>query len=304
MPLHILDELCARPQIVQRSPEWYVQAYTTLTASELGSLLGSPRSRAQLILSKVNPVARPSKSLAIPTLYMNAMDWGVRFEPVVKQLYEYKYSAAIRELGRIVYREDERCAASPDGLIYTSNQPERIGRLIEIKCPVTRQPDGKVPKDYYAQIQMQLRVTNLSHCDFVEVVFDSPYSHPSKKVIPPITDTTFHGEILLVQSAEDGASRYEYGPVQIGTDFTPFEYPGVILERIPWRLLEWHEQIVVASESWWTTTKPIMDAFWVDVERAKVDSSFLDIYKKNEVCLIRIPTNDTPDSSEPAISIP
>ena len=289
----ILDALCNRPQIEQRTAAWYQQAVTLLTASELGNLFGSVKQRAHLIMSKVNPVLRPSKVLAMPSNEMNAMDWGVRFEPVVKDIYNFKYGTTIKELGRIINPEDNRCSASPDGLIYSDPSNLRTGRLIEIKCPVTRKPDGKIPKDYYIQIQMQLKVTGMTHCDFVEAVFDSPYGVKPREVQTRLTPPQFQGEILLVQDAE-GYSRYEYGPVnQIPFDL-PLKLEETLVERIPWTLTEWHEQVVAQSESWWQTTKPLMNAFWTDVERAKTDPSFLEEHlkkkEKEDRCLIRLPT--------------
>jgi putative phage-type endonuclease len=292
----ILDALCNRPQIEQRTAAWYQQAVTLLTASELGGLFGSAKQRAMLIMSKVNPVLRPSKVLAMPSNEMNAMDWGVRFEPVVKDIYNFKYGTTIKELGRIINPEDNRCSASPDGLIYSDPSNLRTGRLIEIKCPVTRKPDGKIPKDYYIQIQMQLKVTGMTHCDFVEAVFDSPYGVKPREVQTRLITPEFQGEILLIQDAE-GYSRYEYGPVNEIPYTLSLKPDEILVERIPWTLTEWHEQVVAQSESWWQTTKPLMDAFWVDVERARIDPSFLEEHlkkkEKEDKCLIKLPTSPT-----------
>jgi len=289
----ILDALCNRPQIEQRTAAWYQQATTLLTASELGGIFGSPKQRAMLIMSKVNPVIRPSKVLAMPSNEMNAMDWGVRFEPVVKDIYNFKYGTTIKELGRIINPEDNRCSASPDGLIYSDPSNLRTGRLIEIKCPVTRKPDGKIPKDYYIQIQMQLKVTGMTHCDFVEAVFDSPYGLKPREVQTRLLTPDFQGEILLIQNAE-GYCRYEYGPVNQIPFTLSLKPEETLIERIPWTLTEWHEQVVAQSESWWQTTKPLMDAFWIDVERARIDPSFLEEHlkkkEKEDKCLIRLPT--------------
>ena len=290
--------LCAKEQIEQRTPAWYKQMGTILSASELGSLFTSPKSRAALIMSKVNPAPRPPQPLAVPSAVMSAFDWGIRFEPVVKQIYNFKYGTTIQELGRLLSQTDKRCSASPDGLILEDPSNIRTGRLIEIKCPVTRQPNGKVPKDYYTQMQMQLFVTDLDACDFVEAVFHSPYSSPLKKDGPGL----YYGEIALIHRIDEQGleqdGRYEYGPVSVDRateEWQPTLGPNeVITERVPWKLLEWHEQVTMRSATWWDTTKPFVDAFWLDVERARVDPSFLDEHLKKkeaveEVCLIRLP---------------
>lgn len=292
-----MNALCARQQTEQRSAAWYEQATRLLTASELGGLTGSPRARAQLIMSKLSPKERLSQTLAVPSAAMTPFDWGIRFEPVVKLIYEYKHRVEIRELGRLVSEEDVRCSASPDGLLYSDPTNERTGRLIEIKCPVTRIPDGKVPKDYYSQIQMQLHVTGLPSCHFVEAVFTSPYSSPLKR--PQLLtfgtpEPSLWGEILLIQTSvgDSHTERYEYGPVngKAKVDLTPNE---ILLETIPWTLYRWSDQLVPQDPTWWPALKPTVDAFWVDVETARVDPSFLapllaPLKKKEEACAIQL----------------
>jgi hypothetical protein len=283
--------LTVKQQIEQRTPAWYKQMGTVISASELGSLFSSAKSRSALIMSKVNPQPRPNQPLAVPSHSMTAFDWGIRFEPVVKQIYNYKYQTTLHELGRLLSDTDSRCSASPDGLVLQDPANRRTGRLLEIKCPVTRAPDGKVPKDYYTQVQMQLFVTDLEACDFVEAVFHSPYSSPLKKDGPGL----FHGMIALIHTLNDLGleenGRYDYGPVN-ADDWTPTLGPNEVLtEQIPWKLLEWHEQVILRSPTWWPSTKPFINAFWTDVERARVDSSFLDEHLKKKVqesvCLIK-----------------
>ena len=300
-----MDALCARQQTEQRSAAWYEQSTRLLTASELGGLTGSPRARAQLIQSKLNPKERLSQTLAVPSAAMTPFDWGIRFEPVVKLIYEYKHRVEIRELGRLVSEEDERVSASPDGLLYSDPTNVRTGRLIEIKCPVTRVPDGKVPKDYYSQIQMQLHVTGLPSCHFVEAVFTSPYSSPLKR--PPLLtfgppEPSLWGEILLIQTSvgDSHTDRYAYGPVngKAEVDLTPNE---TLLETIPWTLYRWSDQLVPQDPTWWPALKPAVDAFWVDVEKARVDPSFLapllaPLKKKEEACAIQL---NIPGPQEP-----
>ena len=256
-----MDELCTRLQIEQRTPEWYDQIKNVLGASELYDIYAAPRTRAMLVMSKVNPPQRPTQSLAVHSSRMSAFDWGIRFEPVVKQIYTLKYNAIIKELGRLISAQNSRISASPDGLVYSG---PKQGRLLEIKCPVTREPDGIISKKYYHQMQSQLFVSGLSACDFVEAVFTSPYSTSIERCGPG----EYCGEILLVESI--ASYYYIYGPVNHIGDFTP-ELPesDTIVERIPWSLYSWHEQVVRADPKWWTDVQPAVDLFWADVEKAK-----------------------------------
>jgi hypothetical protein len=270
LPSHAqLDELLGRKQLEQRTPEWYAQMSTIISASELGSLFAAPRQRATLVVSKTVPPVPRQQPLAVPSDHTRAFDWGIRFEPVVKQIYEWKYGVTMKELGRLHHQTDPRCTASPDGLIYDCPKNERRGRLIEIKCPVTREITGIIPKDYYAQMQMQLHVTGLEICDYVEASFSSPYPRIERQEGP----SQFDGYIALVRYAESRGTQdfyYVYSPIQAEADWQPEHAEDEeIVEIIPWRLMRWSEQQVVRSEEWWRSLQPFIETFWEDVEKAK-----------------------------------
>lgn len=267
-----LDEIVERKQTAQRTEEWYRQMSDIISASELGQLFAAPRQRAKLVISKTVPYQSRNQPLAVYSDQMTAFDWGIRFEPVVKLIYEEKYKTVIKELGRIIHPQHPKCSASPDGLVYHCPQGIRTGRLIEIKCPVSREIDGTIPKDYYTQMQMQLHVTGLKECDYVEAEFSSPYQQQFPKEGP----TEYSGMIALVFIKDQphidssGHFEYRYSPVHAGYDWQPMiDANEEIVEMIPWRLMKWSEQMVVRSDDWWISLQPILAAFWEDVERAK-----------------------------------
>ena len=264
-----LDTLLSRKQTEQRTPEWYAQMSTIISASELGNLFASVRTRAKMVLTKTAPPQPRFQSFTAFSDRMSAFDWGIRFEPVVKQIYEHKYGVTVKELGRLIHPTDTRCSASPDGLVYSCPKNERTGRLIEIKCPVTREIDGTVPKDYYAQMQMQLHVTSCKKCDYIEAGFSSKYNNKPEKIGPGI----YNGYIGLIRYAEmkgDQEFYYIYSPVNADSEWKPeIKDDEEVIEIIPWRLYEWSEQVITRSEEWWTSIKPIIDKFWEDVEKAK-----------------------------------
>jgi putative phage-type endonuclease len=264
-----LNELINRKQVEQRSPEWYAQMTTVISASEIGNLFASARTRAKLVMAKTQPYVPRSMSHAVPSTMMSAFDWGIRFEPVVKQIYEYKYGVTVKELGRLTHPTDSRCTASPDGLVISCPRNERKGRLIEIKCPVTREIDGSVPKDYYAQMQLQLQVTGLKKCDYIEAEFSSKYNDNTPKEGPGL----YNGFIALIRFEEmknDQEFYYQYSEINCDKDWQPIINNGEeIVEIIPWRLIQWGEQIVERNDEWWTNLQPIINNFWEDVEKAK-----------------------------------
>lgn len=288
-----MEALLAREQIEQRTPAWYAQTAVVISASELSTLFGPPRARAQLVMAKTAlPAPRPQIHARSSTA-MGPFDWGIRFEPVVKQIYCHLYQAEIKELGRLTDLEDKRVTASPDGLVYSG---PRAGRLIEIKCPVTREPDGSVPKEYYAQMQLQMRVTGCEACDYVEAQFVSPYSKELGRIGPG----QFCGEIALIYDTETTEMRYEYGPLQGLVDPEMGE-TEMLMERIPWSLYSWQEQVVLRAEGWWEGVKPIIDAFWEDVERAKRGEFVVPEARPRKAvaataCAIQLPTEESPES--------
>jgi hypothetical protein len=265
----ILDELLNRKQIEQRTPEWYAQMNDIISASELGNLFASTRQRAKMVISKTMRYEPRFAPLAVPSDRMSAFDWGIRFEPVVKQIYEHKYKATVKELGRLIHPTYNKCSASPDGLVYECSNSEKVGRLVEIKCPVTREIDGTVPKNYYAQMQMQLHVTQLKLCDYVEAQFSSKYNNTPERIGPGL----YNGFVALVRYPEmkgDNEFYYVYSPVNVENNWQPeIKKDEELVEIIPWRLIQWKEQIVTRSEEWWTSIKPVIDTFWEDVEKAK-----------------------------------
>lgn len=264
-----LDELVGRKQTEQRTAEWYAQMTTIISASEIGNLFAAPRTRAKMVMAKTVPPQPRYQPLATFSDRMAAFDWGIRFEPVVKQIYEYKYGVTVKELGRLIHPTDTRCSASPDGLVYSCPKNERTGRLIEIKCPVTREMDGTVPKDYYAQMQMQLHVTGCKNCDYVEAGFSSKYNNTPERIGPGL----YNGYIGLIRYAEmrgDQEFYYVYSPVNADSEWKPeINEDEEVIEIIPWRLIQWSEQVITRSEEWWTSIKPVIDTFWEDVEKAK-----------------------------------
>jgi len=113
--------------------------------------------RTQLVIERLT---------GIPTeTYTNgAMQWGVEFEPLAATMYEAETGNVIEEVGFEEHFELE-AGASPDGLIGEDG-------LIEIKCPnsathIEYLKGKSLPKEYKAQVQGQLWITDRKWCDFV-----------------------------------------------------------------------------------------------------------------------------------------
>lgn len=268
-----IQTLLSKPQSAQRSEAWYNEMKEVVSASEFWELFSSPRTRGQLVMSKV-PI--PSEITPSPprkaclTMEMTALDWGIRFEPVAKLYLEHIWSAKILDLGRLRHPTIPHLAASPDGLITEVLDPTKshlFGDLVEIKCPFSRRVGGSIPSNYWYQMQLQLEVTQSPVCQYAEFNFKS-YTAQSQECNEP-SSYLEKGVFYLLQNEEKCELKYEYGPIG-KMDWKPeFEEGWDMLERIPWYLEKVWIQPVIRDEAWFQSVGPILDAFWKDVDSAK-----------------------------------
>lgn len=292
-----ITHLKSVPQIEQRTTAWYEHYAHVLTASEFSTLFGSQKARRSLILSKAFPKKeeRGSYRLACPTQEMNAMGWGIRFEPIIKLILEQKYKSKIYEAGRITHVNNGMLAASPDGILEEALDEKQIGRLIEIKCPYTRQIGGEIPYDYWVQMQIQMEVCDLDECEYLEAEI---LSLRQGVETVDLSGCTLNGEAiqgsiyLLKQDVPEGqAFQYKYLYGDIASKKCPSLPEGyVIVETIPWGLKKWYRKVVSRDRGWYNATVIWQQAFWSDVQLAKEGKPYsaqdVDSETKSDKCLI------------------
>ena len=258
--------LLTAKQVEQRTPEWYAETRNLLTASEVGRLFEGPGARNSLIRAKSegqNPIPPlTSPRLAVMREESGPMDWGTRYEPVVKQILETTLGARILDLGRIKHRTIPWVAASPDGLFTSSStNPELLGRLVEIKCPPTRQINEKVPFDYWCQMQWQMEVCDRPACEYVEVKF-----RQLKEDDVPNPEASQRGWISLQNNIITDMNRYVYYAYE--SKRNP-DTPWIVLESYQWELLHLRRVTVLRDPQWFLNSQPTFEAFWRDVEAAR-----------------------------------
>lgn len=156
-------ELKKIPQPEQRTPEWYEFRKDRLTASDLGTIIGvNPYEQPNYIVQKKAGLEKPFKT-------NKAIKWGVKYEEVITKIYEHKNNVKVFEYGCIPHPIIKHFGASPDGIVDSDSKNKNyIGRMLEIKCPSSRDITGFIPEYYHAQVQGQLEVCDLEFCDFVE----------------------------------------------------------------------------------------------------------------------------------------
>lgn len=165
------EKLKNLPQPAQRSKEWYDYRYNRITASDAAAAIDlNPYEPVEsFILKKCDP--------NFPFRDNATVFHGKKYEPTATMIYEHIYNTRVFEFGALPSEKYTFLGASPDGISskYTLDNKfsERLGTMLEIKCPVTRDihTSGKIAGDicpfyYYCQVQQQLACCELDVCDF------------------------------------------------------------------------------------------------------------------------------------------
>jgi putative phage-type endonuclease len=143
----------------QRTEPWYAKRRQHLTASSIASICGDNpyETRMTALKKKVGHEA--------PFTGNAATAHGNKYEDEAILKYEKLTGEKVIEFGLLesINPNQDHLAGSPDGITAS-------GRLIEVKCPFRRKPNGEVPKHYVHQIQTLMHILNLDVCDFIEYV--------------------------------------------------------------------------------------------------------------------------------------
>jgi len=238
----------------QRTSAWFAKRGEMLTASEIWKCFGdaTASSRHELILSKLSPPKRNDGPV------VGALIWGTRFESIAKEIYCLSEGVKVVELTCVQHPEYAFIGASPDGLVLCDD--DRNGRLIELKCPISRPFDDTtpVPDHYYHQMQLQIECTGLNECDYVEMAFKTMnYSQ--------WTETeSLHKSCFAVSSS--GEVRYRpfncTDPIHEWQQLlgNPFEW-----QIIYWTLSHWRKQLVKKDPEWMPTHLPEIKGTWEEI---------------------------------------
>ena len=94
-----------------------------------------------------------------------AMQRGTDLEPFAREEYEITSFNKVNQCGYIINEKYKYAGYSPDGLIGDEG-------ILEIKCPLQVEYirsicEKDVPKNYYAQMQWGLLLSNRKWCDYV-----------------------------------------------------------------------------------------------------------------------------------------
>ena len=267
--------LLTAEQMPQRTADWYTQKINMVTASEISSLWKGPRARINLIAAKCKPPEPRENRLATPRAETNPMDWGVRYEPVVKMILE-RDGAEIKDLGRIQHRTVSGLAASPDGL-YTTGPLK--GSLVEIKCPVSRVIQTEIPFDYWCQMQIQMEVCGIDSCEYVEAKFRE--GHPKVEDEGAVAGAgAVEGYISLLLHTNDDSNEMKYVYHNDPGYEVKNEEPWICVETYPWTCTSMRRTIVKKDTAWFKKMLPDIELFWKEVADVREGRRVLELAKR------------------------
>ena len=145
-------DLLSRNYDDQRTPAWFAQRGTMLTASDVASAIGDNFFKS--------PDALLVEKCGFKQFKGNAnTERGSILEPLVRDLYDETTNRMTHEIGLLVHEKYPWLGGSVDGITEDN-------LIIEIKCP--NQIKKSIPKHYVPQIQVLLEITDLEECDFVQ----------------------------------------------------------------------------------------------------------------------------------------
>ncbi len=249
-----IEYLRSIPQPDQRSLEWHSMRHKLITASIAYKALGTEASIRELVKSKQQPYTTMED-----TNFEGPRHWGVKYEPLSIQYYEYTYQTEIGEFGCILHPNYTFLAASPDGINIKESSP-LYGRMLEIKNPFSRVITGNPKKAYWTQCQLQMEVCNLNSCDFLETRFTEYESEEAFRA-----DGTFQQSAdgkckgVFLQVFHDKVS-YLYPPFQCSEEeFTTWSSDKIDdswINTIYWKLDDVSVTLIGRQQEWFNRIVP------------------------------------------------
>ena len=172
--------LDAQEYIEQKTPKWFAVRENMFSASTIGylnsALCGTPLSK-EIQGMKEKSGMIPKKSFC--GWLQSATKHGQQFEDVCGDIYDVVNNLVSKEYGILTDETHKHIGASPDGIIVDLKEQDfftklKMGRMREIKNPVSRAINNVIPRYYYFQMLQQLYVAKLPFCDFIQSDFKYP----------------------------------------------------------------------------------------------------------------------------------
>lgn len=161
--------------VKQGTEEWKAARVGRVTASKIKDILAKGKGNAESASRADYRMQLACEALTgepqDDAFYSKEMAWGNEQEPFARAAYGVDAGIIVAEVGMVIHPKDDRCAASPDGLVNWDGENSPEG-LIEVKCPKTKThvgyiQAGGVPTEYQPQMLWQMACTGAQWVDFV-----------------------------------------------------------------------------------------------------------------------------------------
>lgn len=301
------------PQFAQKSKEWIEQRKECLTATAIAVVIDEDPYNypIDMLMDKCDR-GKPFDA------FKNAHH-GNKYEEIANMFYGFRNNVKVAEYGMIQHPTNKYIGASPDGICdrYTMDEVTHttlVGRLLEIKCPITRKikSEGKIDGDicphyYYVQVQTQLYVMQLDECDFLQCEIEeydswSAYLKDTHSSLPGFSSKTNMERGCVIQLSRKDMlmgdpdmckyqSQYIYPPrlhmspteIQEWIAMEMHNYPyhtlakDCVIDRIIyWRLVKVSCVLIKAEKEWFESKVSLLKQFWTYVEFYREQTSKLD----------------------------
>lgn len=260
------------PKYDQKSENWLKQRYDYLTASTIYSALGlaGPKAKYNLLQSKILKTSVGGFTGNIAT------HWGNKYEPVANSSYSKRNNnIKIHEFGMITNYKYPFLGVSPDGITDD-------GKMLEIKCPFSRNIDGKIKPEYYHQMQEQMYVCDFKICDFLECKIVELTEDNFKITLKNNLFYNDFGIVISYIDIDDPTNiKYKYSGLcdkdvlnwhqNIINDMTTQQSPissvskEIYIQSTYYIIETYAVQEVKRDESWMTKYYTILEEFWNEV---------------------------------------
>lgn len=149
----------------QGSPEWIACRCGVPSASNFDKIITTNGALSKQRTKYLYRLAGEKITGACEETYQNAaMQRGIELEEEARQAYELITRSSVEQVGFIYHDERQDRGCSPDGLVDDGG--------LEIKCPsiavhVEYLLGGKLPTDYFQQVQGSMYITGREWWDFM-----------------------------------------------------------------------------------------------------------------------------------------
>jgi len=260
-----LNRLRAIEQPPQKSSGWYKQRHGMLTASSFWQAIDTQAAQNRLIYKKCMPL---NMGKCFNVNINSPMHWGQKYESVSQRFYEHMYSTELEEFGCLQHSRHQEVGASPDG-INNKKGNVRYGRLVEIKNIVNREITGIPKKAYWIQMQLQMEVTDLNECDFLETRFKEYETEEDFLKDGGFDDCKKVKGLIIQFSGRDGPI-YKYSPFLADSDVVAKWLSACLdnnetmtwIRNIYWALEEYSCILVPRNKKWFESIVPQFEKIW------------------------------------------